>query len=167
MSDGDNSDFLDDPKAYEDEQSDVFSGLSRRGSESYNQPPEDLNIRRQDSGAKNPNMVVDLKTRLRKNTSESSEPMRTHQDIPVPPPPMYNPPIMNPLPPQQQQETGPGGKPVVEIGMRLKSIYPQRYFIFKNMKPQHFKFCKDNNYGITQKTNENTLKSAFEVRTCS
>jgi len=165
MSDGDNSDFLDDPKAYEDEQSDVFSGLSRRGSESYNQPPEELHLRKQDSGAKNPNMVVDLKTRLRKNTSESSEPMRTHQDIPVPPPPMYNPPISHQMPPQQVVEHS--GKPVVEIGMRLKSIYPQRYFIFKNMKPQHFKFCRENNYGITQKTNENTLKSAFEVCTSS
>ena len=166
MSDGENSDFLDDPKAYEEDHSDIFSNLSRRGSESYNNPPEqDLTIRKQDSGFKNSNVVVDLKAKLMKHDSDPYEARHMSHDIPVPPPPNYN--IQHSQGVSVSQETVDPNKSIVEIGMRLKSIYPQRYFIFKNMKPQYFKFCRENNYGITQKMNENTLKSAFEVRPCS
>ena len=85
----------------------------------------------------------------------------THQEIPVPQAmPYQHPP---PAHPPMAQESSEQAKSIVEIGMRLKSIYPQRYFIFKNMKPHYFKFCKEFNYGITPKMNENTLKSAFEV----
>lgn len=162
MSDGENSDFFDDPKAYEDEHSDILGNLSRRGSENYSHPLEtETNLRKQDSNIKNSNMVVDLRTKLRKTTSESSESMHMPQEIPVPPPSYSQ--AQNQNVPSNTQEFNEHGKSIVEIGMRLKAIYPQRYFIFKNMKPQYLKFCREYNYGITPKMNENTLKSAFEV----
>lgn len=163
MSDDENSDFLADPKAYEDDQSDIPSALSRRGSENYNHPPEiDHTLRKQDSGIKNQNAAVDLRTKLKRTISESSDSMHmTSQEIPIP--------RSNPQYSQQTasaamtQEQSDYQKNLVEIGMRLKAIYPHRYFIFKNMKPQYLKLCREHNYAMTPRMNENTLKSAFEV----
>jgi hypothetical protein len=166
MSDSESVDFLMENRGYEDEQ-EYLSNRSRGNSESQiNEHGDSLNIRRQESGTSQsgakPKISIDLRSKLRRKDQVEPQIQETHV---IPNNHIYQPPSMpepmmehNFMPPSQEPQIV---VPSVDPMKVLKNQYPTRYFIFKNLKPNHMRLCRDHNIAIISKAHESKLKFSY------
>ena len=166
MSDDENL-FMDDP-----EPSDFVSSRSRLESESQimgNENGGSFDIKRQESansqsGIKQSRIHVDLKFLNNKLVipeplSQESYQFPVNQgQIPT------NIEANNEFNIQQiSQDSLQINSVVIDPMKHIKAQFPIRYFIFKNVKANYLKLCKDYGICLTPKANEDKLKFAFNV----